>query len=68
MGKLTLAREYGYKLSAQITPNYIIRIFDSVNYLSELEDLARGLKLDDDLLSEIKSNTSEIKRHLNQST
>ena len=39
MGKLTLAREYGYKLSAQSPRNYIIRIFDSLTYLSELEDL-----------------------------
>ena len=68
MGKLTLAREYGYKLSAQSPRNYIIRIFDSLTYLSELEDLARDLKLDDDLLNDIKSNTSEIKRHLNQYT
>ena len=67
MGKLTLAREYGYKLTEQ-NPKYIIRMFESIDYLSELEKIARGLKLADDLISDIKSNTNEIKLHLNQYT
>ena len=65
MGKTTLAREYGYKLS---TPNFIIRMFESADFLAELGQLARGLKLDDELTSDVKSNTNEIKLRLNQYT
>ena len=64
MGKLTLAREYGYKVSNE----YIVRIFNSTEYISELALLAKSLKLDEEFINDIKSNTKELKTKINQYT